>query len=165
MTLAKAVFFDRDGVLVRAFPEGETTRGPRTIGEIQCLPDVQESCRKLRCAGYKLVMVTNQPDVARGIITKESVSAVNMEIVYSIPLDAVYTCPHQDGDLCSCRKPLPGLLFAAGYEMEICLRKSFFIGDRQSDMNAAWTAGCLGVFSETNTGIKEAVEWILAHSK
>jgi len=169
MTLAKAVFFDRDGVLVRAFPEGETTRGPRTIEEIEYLPDVQESCQRLRQAGYKLIMVTNQPDVARGAISRQDTEAICREIVYSIPLDAYYICCHDQNDGCSCRKPSPGMLFTAAYEHDLRLPLCAMIGDRWTDITAAINAVIpqrRAVKLNTNCGIqKEIVEWILKNSE
>jgi len=164
MTLTKACFLDRDGVLVRAFPESETTRGPRTIEEIEYLPGVRESCQKLRQDGYKLVMVTNQPDVARGAISRQDAEAICREVMYAIPLDAYYVCPH-DGHWCACRKPRAGLIYQAAVEHELDLSQCWMIGDRETDIQAGEAAGCQTVKVETNHGIGGAVQWILANPK
>lgn len=159
----KAVFLDRDGTLVRMFPQdGLPPRGPRTIDEIEYLPDVKEGCRFLRRGGYKLVCVSNQPDISRGLVTAHSVRLVNDEIMYSIPLDAVYTCSHQDGDGCGCRKPKPGLLYAAAYECNLQIDGAAMIGDNDRDEQAAAAAGVRFVRTD-GTNFLECVKWILGN--
>jgi len=160
MMLDKACFLDRDGVLVKTFPEGDTTRGPRTLDEIEYLPGVYESCRLLRRAGFKLVCVTNQPDIARGIVTAESVYEVNTEILSAIPLDAFFTCPHDDSDYCDCRKPRSGLLFLAAWELQVSLRRSVMIGDRDSDILAGIRAGCRPCQVTPEYSLLEIAKWI-----
>lgn len=156
-----AVFLDRDNTLVRTFPQnGLPPRGPRTIDEIEYLPDVREGCRLLRKAGYKLVCITNQPDIARDLITTHSVKSVNNEILYSIPLDAIYTCGHKDGDGCGCRKPKPGLLYAAAYEMNLQLDDSVMIGDSDRDEQSAAAVGVRFVRTD-GTNFLECARWIL----
>lgn len=161
----KAAFLDRDSTLVRTFPQdGLPPRGPRTIEEIEYLPDVREGCRLLRKAGYRLVCVTNQADIARGIITAHSVELVDTELLSSIPLDAFYTCTHQDSDGCGCRKPKPGLLYAAAYEMHLQLDGSVMIGDSDRDKGAANAAGVRFVRTD-GTDFLECVRWIVSHSE
>ena len=127
---------------------------------------MRESCQKLRQAGYKLVMVTNQPDVARGVISRHVAETICREIMYAIPLDAYYICCHDQQDECSCRKPNPGMIHAAAYEHNLRLPLSAMIGDRWIDITAAINAGIpqrRAVKLNTNQGIKEAVEWILTN--
>ena len=162
--MRRCVFLDRDGVLVRAFPEGDTTRGPRTVDEIEILPGTREACRDLRAAGYRLVMVTNQPQVARGQTTREAAEAICREVMYAIPLDAYYLCPHQ-GDWCACRKPRSGLIIQAAVEHELDLSRCWMVGDRETDMQAGEAAGCMIRKVRTNQGVKEEIEWILASSR
>jgi D-glycero-D-manno-heptose 1,7-bisphosphate phosphatase len=158
--LKPAAFFDRDGTLVKTFPEGDTTRGPRTCDEIEFLPGVRDACTILRKAGFRLVLITNQPDISRGIITPHSVHAVNTDILYALALHAVYFCPHQDSDRCSCRKPQPGLIYAAAYEMGLCLQDSFVVGDRPSDIEAAVNAGCRHALVTPTNPLLEIAKWI-----
>src|SRR4051812_8542998 len=86
----RVVFLDRDGVLNKAFPEGGTTRPPKSVGELELLPGVPEALTRLRGAGYVLVVVTNQPDVARGRQTREAVEEINAKMSAELPLLDVF---------------------------------------------------------------------------
>jgi D-glycero-D-manno-heptose 1,7-bisphosphate phosphatase len=171
----RVVFLDRDGVLNRAFPEGGTTRPPMSVAELEVLPGVPAALARLRAAGFALVVVTNQPDVARGRQTFEAVEQINARLSAELPLLDVFACYHDTPDGCSCRKPKPGLLLAAAREWELDLGSAVLIGDRWSDIVAAQAAGCRGVLIDTPFGNPErcnpdhraaditgAVDWILA---
>jgi D-glycero-D-manno-heptose 1,7-bisphosphate phosphatase len=172
--MRRVVFLDRDGVLNRAFPEDGTTRPPLDTGELELLPGVSEAMERLRSAGYALVVVTNQPDVARGRQTRAAVEAINQELGRRLPLLDTFACYHDTRDGCGCRKPKPGLLLAAAHKWKLDLDGAFLIGDRWSDVVAAQSAGCLGVLIDTPfsqaercapdhraTEIGAAVDWIL----
>src|SRR3954454_12609768 len=107
------VFLDRDGVLLRAFVRAGVPHPAATPAEVEVLPGVVEACRRLREAGLVLVVVTNQPDVARGTTTAATVEAINARMAEQIELDDVVSCLHDDSDGCRCRKPLPGMLVDA----------------------------------------------------
>src|SRR5215207_9896426 len=94
----RVVFLDRDGVLNRAFPEGGTTRPPASAEELELLPGVKEALARLRAAGFVLVVVTNQPDVARGKQTRAAVEAINAKLRAELPLFDVFACFHDSGD-------------------------------------------------------------------
>ena len=171
----RVVFLDRDGVLNRAFPEGGTTRPPTSVAELEFLPGVTESLAKLRAAGFVLVVVTNQPDVARGKQSRAAVDAINAKVRSELPLLDVFACFHDSGDKCHCRKPKPGLLLDAAAKHDLGIDSAFLIGDRWSDIVAAHAAGCRAVLIETPfsnpercradhnaTDIASATEWILA---
>ena len=139
----KAVFLDRDGVLVRsAAVDGRPV--PDTDPVI--LPGVVGACAELRAAGFLLVMVTNQPDIARGAIDRVTVDRVNEWLRGSLGLDDVRVCPHDDDDACGCRKPAPGLLTGAAAEANIELDRSVVVGDRWRDIEAGRRAGTATVF-------------------
>jgi D-glycero-D-manno-heptose 1,7-bisphosphate phosphatase len=91
-------------------------------------------------------MVTNQPDIARGLVTAESVEAINGALKAQLGLDDIYVCLHMDEDQCDCRKPKPGLLIEAARRWNIDLRRSFMVGDRWRDIEAGRAAGCRTVF-------------------
>jgi D-glycero-D-manno-heptose 1,7-bisphosphate phosphatase len=171
----RVVFLDRDGVLNRAFPEGGTTRPPMNVDELELLPGVPEALARLRDAGFALVVVTNQPDVARGKQTRAAVETINAKMTAELPLLEVFACFHDTADKCHCRKPKPGLLLDAAAKWNLDVPTAFLIGDRWSDIVAAHAAGCRGVlidtpFSNTErcnpdhraTDITGAVDWILA---
>ena len=170
----RAVFLDRDGVLNRATVVDGVPHPPSSVAELELLPGVEDACRRLHEAGLMLIVVTNQPDVARGTQTIDEVDALNRELAARLPLDEIRVCPHDDTDDCACRKPAPGMLLDAAREHGIELAKSVMVGDRWRDVEAGKRAGCKTVFvaagySErppdapdlTVRGLGEAVAWIL----
>lgn len=140
--LRPAVFLDRDGVLNRTAVRGGTPYPPAKVEEVEILPGVEEALRKLRARGLPLIVVTNQPDVARGTQTRAAVEAINDLLARRLGVTAVYTCYHDNADECACRKPRPGMLTRAAQEHGIDLRRSFMIGDRWGDVAAGAAAGC-----------------------
>jgi D-glycero-D-manno-heptose 1,7-bisphosphate phosphatase len=170
----RAVFLDRDGVLLPAQVRGGIPRSIVDEQDFELLPGVDEACRALRGAGFFLVVVTNQPDVARGTVSMETVERINAKLRSALPLDDVRVCPHDDADGCDCRKPKPGLLLDAAAEWRLDLADSFMIGDRWRDVEAGRRAGCRVVFIDRGyeetpaldanavmTGLPEAAVWIL----
>jgi D-glycero-D-manno-heptose 1,7-bisphosphate phosphatase len=138
-----AVFLDRDGVLNRNFISSDgVTHPPERPEQLELLPGVVEACARLRDAECLLVVVSNQPDVARGKQTREIVEAINFELSHRLPLDSVRVCYHDTPDRCECRKPAPGLLLRAAADLGIDLERSFMVGDRASDVEAGRRAGC-----------------------
>jgi D-glycero-D-manno-heptose 1,7-bisphosphate phosphatase len=141
-----AVFLDRDGVINRAAIRAGIPCPPASSLELEILPRVPEALRALKARGYSLVVVTNQPDVARGTMSRESVEGIHQRLTRELCLDAILTCFHDDADGCRCRKPKPGLLFQAAQDLGIDLASSFMIGDRWRDVEAGRRAGCRTFF-------------------
>lgn len=141
-----AVFLDRDGVINRSIIRGGKPYPPSSLEELEILPFVLESLIALKNAGYLLVVVTNQPDVARGMTPKEVVERINEFLKSELPLDAVITCFHDTFDQCDCRKPKSGLLLKAARDLCVDLSSSFMVGDRWRDIEAGWNAGCTTFF-------------------
>jgi len=100
-----AVFLDRDGVINRALVRDHKPFPPVRLDQVEVLPGVPEALTRLRAAGYALIVVTNQPDVARGTQTKEGVQAIHDYLATLIDVDEFRVCFHDDADGCSCRKP------------------------------------------------------------
>lgn len=142
----RAVFLDRDGVLVRALVADGLPRSASTLGELEILPDVEEACSPLKNAGFALIVVTNQPEIARGTLAAETVARQNDSLRSALPLDEVLVCPHDDRDRCDCRKPKPGMLLDAAARLGLDLASSFMVGDRWRDVEAGRRAGCRVVF-------------------
>ena len=111
--IMKAVFLDRDGVINRAIVRDGKPHPPDSIDELEVLAGVSDALLKLRSAGFRLIVVTNQPDVARGSQTREMIEAMHVRLMTELPVDDVVTCYHDDGDACDCRKPKPGALIDA----------------------------------------------------
>lgn len=139
-----AVFFDRDGVLNRAFIVEGKPHPPSGLDEFELIPGVLESCRQLKQAGYVLVVATNQPDVGRGTLAKKTVERMHERLLKELPLDRIEICYHSglSGPDCECRKPKPGMLLDAARELEVDLKQSWMIGDRHKDMECGELAGC-----------------------
>ena len=119
---------------------------PASLEELEILPGVHEALQKLHDANYLLVVVTNQPDVARGTSKREDVELINAFLSSELPIDDFKTCYHDGEDKCNCRKPLPGALLEAAQEYNIDLSKSFMVGDRWRDVEAGVSAGCKTFF-------------------
>jgi D-glycero-D-manno-heptose 1,7-bisphosphate phosphatase len=137
-----AVFLDRDGVINRAGVRNGAPCPPASLQELEILPGVSQALSALKACGYVLVVVTNQPDVARGATTRQSVEDIHHRIRGELCLDAILTCFHDNADDCDCRKPKPGLLLRAARDFDLDLAASFMIGDRWRDVEAGERAGC-----------------------
>jgi len=168
-----AVFLDRDGVINRPIIRQGRPYPPGSLDELDVYPEAAPSLRRLQAAGFTLVVVTNQPDVARGKQRKDVVHEINRELCRQVPVAAVYVCFHDDVDGCRCRKPAAGLLFDAAHDLELDLSRSFMVGDRWRDVEAGRRAGCRTVhidrhYSERSselaglvtTSPADAVSWI-----
>jgi D-glycero-D-manno-heptose 1,7-bisphosphate phosphatase len=138
----RAVFLDRDGVLIESRLQAGVPHPPPSVASMKILPDVLDSLQELAAADFRLIVVTNQPDVARGKQTRQNVEQINAALRSALPLEAVYVCYHDDADRCDCRKPAPGFLLAGAREFGIDLPASYMVGDRWSDIVAGQEAGC-----------------------
>jgi D-glycero-D-manno-heptose 1,7-bisphosphate phosphatase len=142
----RAVFLDRDGVLViPKFGDGRSY-APRTLEEFAIYPDAAECVTRMKNAGYKVIVVTNQPDVGAGFVARDVVESMHRRLLREMPLDAIKTCYHAKDQSCACRKPQPGLLIEAAEDMRVDLKKSVMVGDRASDVDAGFRAGCRTAF-------------------
>lgn len=142
----RAVFLDRDGVLV--IPEFRDGRSyaPTSLEKFAVYPDAAPSVRRLKQAGYKVVVVTNQPDVGAGRVARSVVEEMHARLESEMAPDAIKACYHTKEQDCDCRKPKPGMLLEAASEMNIDLGASVMVGDRASDIEAGARAGCLTAF-------------------
>ena len=136
------MFLDRDGVLNRTAVREGVPHPPTCADDVEILPGVREALKELSAVGIPLVVVTNQPDVARGTQTRDAVEQINARLSRELPLTAILTCFHDAPDNCGCRKPKPGLLYQAAAAYNIDLARSFLVGDRWSDIAAGQAAGC-----------------------
>jgi D-glycero-D-manno-heptose 1,7-bisphosphate phosphatase len=144
--LHKAIFFDRDGVINVAKILNGRPHPPKNLSELVITPGAKEVIQKLKNAGYKIIVITNQPDVARGCVTKEQVEEINNFLMSSLNVDIFKVCYHDDADKCECRKPLPGLIIESAKEYNLDLQRSYVIGDRWKDIAAGVAVGCKTIF-------------------
>lgn len=171
----KAIFLDRDGVINKSIVKNGKPYPPASLHELEIIPGVTDALNSLHAAGFLLIVVTNQPDVARGTTEKKIVEEINNYLQQHLLLDEVFVCYHDDIDKCSCRKPLPGLLLQAADKYKINLAQSFMVGDRWKDIDAGKNAGCKTIWIDAGytekvpssdpdfiaKSLKEATNWIL----
>lgn len=141
----KAAFLDRDGVINRKAPTEDEyiTRWE----EMHILPGVVEAITLLNRAGFRVIVVSNQRCVAKGLLTTGELDSIHHRMCSELAklgaqIDAVYYCAHEEVPPCSCRKPEPGMLFAAVREHDVDLNSSWMIGDSAKDVEAGKRAGC-----------------------
>jgi D-glycero-D-manno-heptose 1,7-bisphosphate phosphatase len=173
--MARAVFLDRDGVVIRAMIRGGKPYPPETLEQLELVAGAEQMLSRLHLANYLLILITNQPDVARGSQDRGTVEAINSYLSNRLPIDDCLVCYHDDRDGCDCRKPRPGLILRAAELYSIDLEKSFLIGDRWRDIDAGYAAGCRTVLINRGyqergpanapdacvSDLRDAVEWIL----
>lgn len=176
-SLRRAVFLDRDGVLNEVVLRDGKPYPPDSLSEFRLVSDVDGCLADLKQKGFLLIVVTNQPDVARGKQKKATVEEMHAYLTRHLPIDDTFVCYHDDSNHCGCRKPLPGLMLEAASKYGIELEKSYLVGDRWRDVEAGQNANCKTVFLnngyaekqpktpasfETRT-LRGAVDWILSN--
>jgi D-glycero-D-manno-heptose 1,7-bisphosphate phosphatase len=173
-TAKRAVFLDRDGVLNEAIVRNGRPYPPRDLGELVITSGASAALEELKREGFLLIVVTNQPDVARGKATRADVNNINAQLAAILPLDAIEVCEHDDKERCNCRKPKPGMILRAREQLGVDLAGSFMVGDRWRDIEAGRRAGCRTVLIGDGYGepfpsaptiklasLTEAASWIL----
>ena len=174
--LKRAVFLDRDGVINRAVVRDGKPYSPAGVEELEVLPGVAGALQRLKAAGYLLIVVTNQPDVARGLQSLAAVEAIDVRLAAMLPIDDFRACCHDDNDACVCRKPKPGLILESARAHGVDLHASVMVGDRWRDVEAGRRAACATIFIDRGyeerpprhpdvivSSLPDAVDWILSH--
>lgn len=141
-----AVFLDRDGILNRAVVHAGKPYPPSILNDVEIIPGMNLVLNRLAEAGYFLVGVTNQPEVARGTQSRMMVESINGYLLSQLPVLEIYVCYHDDMDNCECRKPLPGLILQAAKKYGLDLSNSWMVGDRWKDITAGRAAGLKTIF-------------------
>jgi D-glycero-D-manno-heptose 1,7-bisphosphate phosphatase len=174
--MVRAVFLDRDGVINRKAPEG---RYVTRWSEVKFVPDGALAVKRIREAGFLVVLVSNQRAVAKGLLSELGLELLHLRMWQKLfrgerGFDAVYYCPHDKEPPCKCRKPQPGMLLSASQDHKIDLSASWMIGDSESDVQAGRRAGCRTIricspdicsfttADEVAESLLEAVDMILA---
>lgn len=174
--LAPAVFLDRDGTLM------EDTGYPSRPEEVHVYPEAPAALLRLRDAGYRLVLITNQSGIGRGYFTRDDYERVHEELLRQLApavIDAAYYSPDVPGTPSLTRKPAPGLVLQAAFDLGLDLERSFFIGDKRIDVECAQQAGVRAVQVMTGYGEEQrdssaearvadmaaAADWILAQAR
>jgi D-sedoheptulose 7-phosphate isomerase len=175
----RAIFLDRDGVLNRVRMRNGKPHPPAVESELEVTANARGLLQRLKEQSYKLLVVTNQPDVSRGITTRDAVDGINRKLAKELPVDEILVCYHSDSDNCDCRKPKAGLLLEGARRHQIDLAASFMVGDRWRDVEAGQNAGCQTILIDGEydekppaqppdvkvRSLEEAVDWILQISR
>jgi D-glycero-D-manno-heptose 1,7-bisphosphate phosphatase len=169
-----AVFLDRDGVLNKTIIRNGKPYPPRDLSELILSYGARTALDELKREGFLLIVVTNQPDVARGTTNRAGVDEINAELAAVLPLDAIEVCEHDDNAQCNCRKPKPGMILRAGERLGLDLAESYMVGDRWRDIEAGRRAGCRTILIGDGYGetfpcaptikvlsLPDAVSWIV----
>ena len=145
LPLHRAVFLDRDGVINQTRVVDGKPYPPRSIDEFSVLPGVSEACRRLKQAGFLLVVATNQPDVGRGTLPQENVVKIHDQMCRLLPIDRVETsyASGREEPPSELHKPRPGMLLRAAHDLGIDLTRSYMVGDRWRDIDCGHAAGCI----------------------
>ena len=138
----RAVFLDRDGVLVETFVRDGRAYAPVSLDDFRVCADAGGQVERLKAVGLVPIVFTNQPEVARGTLSSGTLARMHAQLMAAVDVADVFVCVHQDGDGCECRKPKPGMLHAAAAKWALDLPQSFVIGDRWRDIEAGEAVGC-----------------------
>lgn len=142
----RAVFLDRDGVINALVERDGKLGSPRLATDFRLLPGTEDSISIIRSLGYKCIVVTNQPDISRGLMTISELEKMSQILKERFVDIVIKVCPHDDADQCACRKPKPGLITQSLREFNIDSKNSWMVGDRVSDVEAGISAGCSVAF-------------------
>ena len=161
--MKKVVFLDRDGVITQDPPHFA-----HRIDQLDLIPKSAEAIRLLNENGFKVVVVSNQSGVARGYYREGDIEIFNHAMGDKLKkkgafIDAIYYCPHHPEAKieayridCDCRKPKPGMLKQAEKDLNLDLKRSFLVGDKMSDIEAGYRAGCKTILVLTGHGSDES---------
>jgi D-glycero-D-manno-heptose 1,7-bisphosphate phosphatase len=147
--LSPAVFIDRDGTIME---DCDYCSHPK---DVRVFPGVVEALRRLKSRGFKLIVITNQSGIGRGLFTLDQYRAVEAEVLRQLGnglVDATYYCPDAPGQHSNCRKPAPGMVVKATQDHRIDVPLSFLIGDKEVDVECAHNAGVRAI--RVRTGIQ-----------
>jgi D-glycero-D-manno-heptose 1,7-bisphosphate phosphatase len=148
-----AVFVDRDGTIMH---DADYCSDPK---QVRVFPGVPNALRRLKRAGYKIIVITNQSGIGRGFFSVEQYHAVEAEVLRQLGdglVDATYFCPDVPGEPSECRKPAPGMVLQAAREHDLDLARSFLVGDKEIDAECAHNAGVRAI--RVRTGFDRATE-------
>ena len=154
--MKKAVFLDRDGTINHLILNNKS-QSPRTLNDLKLIKNITTVSKYLKKKNYLLIMITNQPDVSRGLNTKKNVNEINNFIKKKIGLDDIYVC-FSKNDKNFRRKPNPGMLIDAKKKWNISFKKSYLVGDREKDIKAGNKLRIKTIFFFNNNKEKKQIK-------
>lgn len=155
----RAVFLDRDGVINKIVMRDGKPTSPRDIREFESEDGVANALGTMRAGGFRLFIVTNQPELARGLLTEQSLLAMTKLCMTTLPIEDVRVCPHDSADGCACRKPQPGMLLDLARSYDLSLGESYIVGDTWKDTDAGRGAGCHSIILDRPYNRDDSADW------
>ena len=155
--MVPAIFLDRDGVIIENRPNYV-----RSWEDVHIYPQALTALASINNGPFKIIIVTNQSAVGRGLISLKTANIINQRLITEIEqhggrIDRVFMCPHAPDESCNCRKPQPGLILRAEKELSLDLKRSIMIGDSLSDIQSGQTAGIARtMLVRTGRGVEQA---------
>lgn len=140
--MKQAIFIERDGLLNEVETPARNPISPLTVEELKVKTEAESALRRLKAAGFILIVTTNQPGLSVGYQSRRELDRVHDLLRRRFRFDDLMVCPHAESDGCPCRKPRPGLLIEAAFKWQVNLEHSFVISDKWQDEAAARSAGC-----------------------
>lgn len=155
-----AIFLDRDGVINK-----DSKRYIKSLDELYLIEGIFKYIKKLNDENFKIIVISNQSAINRGLTTKKNIDEIHKYILKkckqnNCKIDAIYYCPHRPDENCSCRKPKIGLILKAAKNHSIDLKSSWFIGDKDTDVQAGKRSGCRTFKIRKNGSLRSAVKSI-----
>jgi len=136
------VFIERDGILNQVRLQRQQQVSPLTMEEFKINTQAASLLKKLKAAGLKIIVTSNQPGISRGDLSRRELDRMHDMLRRALPIDDIFMCPHDEADQCPCRKPKPGLLIEARFKWHLDMDRSFVVSDKWQDAEAARAAGC-----------------------
>lgn len=158
---SKAIFLDRDGVINKPIIYKHKPYSPRLIKEFKLIKNVKKAIKILKLKGYKIIIITNQPDAKLNSKIKKKIISINNKTKNILKIDKIYSCFHTDQDNCQCRKPKIGNILKAKKKFKINLKKSYFVGDRWKDIEAGRSSNCKTIFINYNYKEKKPKKYFM----
>jgi D-glycero-D-manno-heptose 1,7-bisphosphate phosphatase len=146
------IFIERDGVLNKVRVERQHPVSPLTLEEFKVNEAAAPLLRKLKAAGFVIIVTTSQPGISHGYLFRRELDRMHDALRRALPVDDIFVCPHDEADRCPCRKPKAGLLSEASFKWRLNLERSFVISDKWQDAEAARAAGCTSLLLESPWG-------------
>jgi D-glycero-D-manno-heptose 1,7-bisphosphate phosphatase len=149
MTLNKAVFFDRDGILINAIVKDKKPYSIKNLKSVVIKKNIKKIINTIKKKKYLIFMITNQPDVTRRLTKKKNVIKINLYLKKELKLDDIFVC-YASNNNCYRKKPNPGMIYDAKKKWKVNLKKSYLIGDRWKDIEAGNRAGVVTIYKDCN---------------
>jgi histidinol-phosphate phosphatase family protein len=149
-----AIFLDRDGVINRRRPGDYVLNW----SQFEFVPGIREALKQIASLGLPMIVISNQAAIGKGLLATDALQEINTRMRQTLlqdgtALTAAYYCPHKSEENCACRKPRPGLIYAAANDFNLDLSRSVFVGDSEADVEAARAAGCRLVLFCSDFGV------------